>query len=476
MPTPVIYDQYGRPARLPTEPLPDPRASFGRFRTARRRIENIKPPNVAAILRQAERGDPRAQAQLFDQMIDGDGRLPGNFGTRTKAVAKLDWQLHPASDDAADKRVCEWLRPQLKALRLHNSFQRLARAVGYGYGAEQIHWELRGGEVGVREITHWPTHHLLPDESGEIRRFVTAAGGYEGEDMQPAQFVVHTPGELNADPCVAGLLRPAAWFWFFKKFTLTAWLIFNEKYGQPFRVGKYPPGMSEEEQSAAFMNLVEMGAEAVAMLPDGMDVEFHQVAASMQGEAHSALAARCDDEITILLLGQTLTTSMAGGGGSYAAAKVHNEVRQDLLEWDAIQLQETIERDLVTPWVRFQFGQDVEIPQFELEVEDPVDLEARSRVYQVVVGELGLPVAASDMYAEFAIPAPADDAELLVVPRQGSTPPPAATTTFSAPHGNAGSACQICHGVRAPAAGGAAPPGKPLRSGTPTRPADLLVS
>lgn len=451
MPETTILDQFGRPARLETEPLPDP-AKWGRgFRSPRRFLPDIKPPNVASILRQAERGDPRAQAQLFDQMLDGDGRLPGNFGTRTKSVAKLAWELRPATDSPADKKVCEWLRPQLDALRLHNPLQRLARAVGYGYGAEQIEWELRGGEVGVRRLTHWPTRYLMPDDEGQIRRYTTARE-VQPLDMPPARFIVHEPGELNPDSCVAGLLRPASWFWFFKKFTLKAWLMFNERYGQPFRVGKYPAGMSEEEQDSAFMSLVRMGAEAVAMMPDGMEVEFHQVATAMQGEAHQMLAGRCDDEITILVLGQTLTTSMGKNGGSYGAAKVHNEVREDLIEWDARQLEETIERDLITPWVRFQFGNNVEIPQFKLPIEDEEDQEQRSRVITAAV-DMGLPVARSDAYEQLGIPEPEEGAELLSPPTAAPMPAPSAAFTR-----------------------GVDPPGKPLWPGTRIRPDDLLIS
>jgi len=444
-----ILDQYGNPARLNTDRIGQP-DQWGEFRVPRRTRENLTPPNVSAILRRAQRGDPRSQAELFEQMLDSDGRLPGNFGTRTKAVAKLDWELTAASDDEADQKVVEWLRPRLQALRLHNVLQRLARAVGYGYGAEQIMWELRGSDLEVIEIKHWPTRYLMPDAEGTINHYTTA-DSLMPTPMPAAKFIVHTPGELNSDPSTAGLLRPAAWFWFFKRFALKAWLMFTERYGQPFRVGKYPPGMSTQEKDDAFMALVRMGAEAVAMMPDSVEVEFHQVAAAMHGEAYSVLADRCDAEISILLLGQTLSTSVGKNGGALATAKVHEEVRQDIVDWDAKQLAETIERDLITPWVRFQFGGAVQIPQFELEVDNPVDLEKRSKVLDTAA-RFGLPIATRTIYEELQIPAPADDDELLEVPAASSAPPD-----------------------RAPPQPENRRLGKHDRSGTGTRPDDWLI-
>ena len=62
---------------------------------------------------------------------------------------------------------------------------------------------------------------------------------------------------------------------------------------------------------------------------------------------------------------QTLTTEHSSG--TYAAAKVHDAVRRDIIEADAKALAETITARIITPLVRFNFGADVQLPRFIFE-------------------------------------------------------------------------------------------------------------
>ena len=54
-----------------------------------------------------------------------------------------------------------------------------------------------------------------------------------------------------------------------------------------------------------------------------------------------------------VVLGQTMTDE---NGGSLAQAMVHNQIRIDILQDDARQLANTINRDLIAPFVALNFG------------------------------------------------------------------------------------------------------------------------
>lgn len=394
---------------------------YGKWRVPMIGDATITPELIGSALKEARSGHPHRQAALFAEAIGKSGRLAGNLGIRCKAVASREWTLTAASSDAADKRVVEWLEPQLRRVDLASALRRLTEAVAYGYAAEQIHWHQQSSDALVTRLTHWPTRFLRPDEYGDMT-IRTSIGSPTGVPMEPAQFIVHQPGELSPDPVTSGLMRSAIWLWFFKNYCLKAWVMYVEKYGQPFRVGKYGPGASKEDKDTAFQALVRMGSEAVAMLPDSMQLELLQVVgqgASGGSGVFDALANRCDAEITILILGQTLTTSVGKEGGALATASVHQGIRQDLLEWDGRMLSRTITEQLVAPWVRFQFGEGVEIPNWELQTSEAADLKTEVQILKGLVVECGLPVSQAFVYERYGIDVPEDGEELLVPPSSG---------------------------------------------------------
>ncbi len=72
-------------------------------------------------------------------------------------------------------------------------------------------------------------------------------------------------------------------------------------------------------------------------------------------------------------LGQTLTTEQ-GAVGSQALGSVHNLIRLDILESDALWLAEVIQECLIEPMVRLNFGPTAAVPQFRFVTRDGVDL------------------------------------------------------------------------------------------------------
>jgi len=108
--------------------------------------------------------------------------------------------------------------------------------------------------------------------------------------------------------------------------------------------------------------VANLGQEAVFDLPQNpppmlsWDVELME-AKDTAHEGFRLLIEQCNQEITLALLAQTLTTSMpAEGGSSYAAARVHAGVLQGLLEADARALAFTIYRQLARPFAMMNFG------------------------------------------------------------------------------------------------------------------------
>jgi phage gp29-like protein len=60
----------------------------------------------------------------------------------------------------------------------------------------------------------------------------------------------------------------------FKNYDLKDWVSFAEVFGLPLRLGKYQPGASDEDKTALMQALIQIGADAAGIIPDGTSIEF----------------------------------------------------------------------------------------------------------------------------------------------------------------------------------------------------------
>lgn len=99
----------------------------------------------------------------------------------------------------------------------------------------------------------------------------------------------------------------------------------------------------------------------------------------------------------------------------------------DIKKSDARQLGTTVNRDLVAPFVAFNWGPDIKPPRTTFQVEDPEDIKALSVTLSKVV-PLGFRVAQSDVSKRMGFRVPdADEAVLQISPAAPLAPVPSGT-------------------------------------------------
>src|SRR5262249_8742397 len=96
------------------------------------------------------------------------------------------------------------------------------------------------------------------------------------------------------------------------------------------------------------------------------------------------------------------------GGGSRAAAQVHEMVRRDILGADAQRLEATLTRDLVKPLIDLNAGPQRRYPQLQLALPDDQDVKGFADIVaeradrglrigqRAVLDKLGLETAGPD--------------------------------------------------------------------------------
>jgi phage gp29-like protein len=91
---------------------------------------------------------------------------------------------------------------------------------------------------------------------------------------------------------------------------------------------------------------------------------------------------------------------------------VHNEVRIDIRNADAWQFENTINRDLIQPYVDLNYGPQKRYPYYAIDISEPEDLKLLAEALIPFI-ELGLPVMQRTILEKFGLPEPDGTSELL---------------------------------------------------------------
>jgi phage gp29-like protein len=152
--------------------------------------------------------------------------------------------------------------------------------------------------------------------------------------------------------------------------------------------------------------LEEMGTDVAGAFPKGVDVAFMQAAGT--GETYPKLLDYADSKLAILWLGQTLTTDI-GAVGSFAAAKVHDNVRGSILASDLQAEAYCVREQILRPMVELKYpGKDAPIPCFHRKTSVRRDIELERLVLDQLAfaSKEKLTVNSDWLYESLNIPRP----------------------------------------------------------------------
>jgi phage gp29-like protein len=120
------------------------------------------------------------------------------------------------------------------------------------------------------------------------------------------------------------------------------------------------------------LNMLErMVQDAIAVIPDDSSVDFLESGTrSASADIYEKLLTFSNMEISKAILGQTLTTEMQSVG-SYAAAQVHLEVREEIVDADKRLVENTL--NTLIRWIYEINFSDSGFPMFSMYEEEDVD-------------------------------------------------------------------------------------------------------
>lgn len=380
----------------------------------------LTPSRALSFLQQADAGSPRAQFELFSEMLQKWPRLAAIENTRRLALTGLEWEIVPAqfasrgTQDAQDnaERAAEFCRETIGSLdRFRDVLDHLASAIGFGISIAELVWE----DSRLIDIVPVPHSRIISDVNEPWRlRVLTDDQPSTGValDEQPFKWIINRPSPQTGRQFEGGLLRASVLLYVAQNLSFKDWLIYSQIAGMPVRVAQFEPGTPESDKQGLLQMLERMGTDAVAVFSKNIELNFVESTRSASSTPYEALQSYCNTEITILWLGQHLTTDISGQG-SRAAAEIHDRVREDLLVDDIADEGQAIRRDLLTPLVHARFGDGVPTPQFRRSLVESTDIKVLADTLAVAVNELGIAAPQRWAHRALGIPQPTDGEPVL---------------------------------------------------------------
>lgn len=400
---------------------------------------------AAAALLAAESAGGRHQRtiyELFSEMEEKDGHFYAVIQTRLNGLLGLPRTVLPASDAPADHERAEFVDKAIESMPRPEGFLRaLLDGLAKGFACIEVLWgyDAAGRIVPKDWIVH-PQEYFLFDARGNLRLLAPPFRGGEptggdagterlttpspepGRSIFPTvrtlapparKFVVLQVGADARHPYGRGLAQRAYWFYWLKKNSLKYWSIYNERYGAPTAVATCEAGTPEDERRRLLEVLDALQTDAGVVVPESVRLELLHASTAGSGATYRDMVDWCNEEMSKIVLGQTLTTSEGRRSGSLALGSVHESIRQDYLEADARLLGEVLNGTLVRWLVELNSAGAPPLPRWQVDPSPPDDLEKLVRVDRELL-HMGVPLPVSYFHERYGRPAPAGEEPYLI--------------------------------------------------------------
>jgi phage gp29-like protein len=383
---------------------------------------------AAAVILQTEAANGRSQAsvyELFAEMEQKDGHLFSVLQTRIQGLLGLGRRVVAGGRTERDQRAAELVGELWAAVPRPGALLRaLLDAVPKGFAAVELVWDYDAqGRMTVADWVAHPQEYFGFGSDGELlllcppfrsesadantavlppgRAVATAAA------LRPAperKFLLCRFGADARNRYGRGLCLHAYWYYWFKKNTVRFWAVYNERFGSPLAVAKTAAGTPDDERERLLETLRALQADTGVVVPETVTLSLLE-SARPGAAPFREFADWCNDEMSKIVLGATLTSGEGRRSGSMALGTVHETVRRDLLQADARLLEETV--GTLFRWMADLNMPGAAAPRLAIDTSTPANLREQAEVDRILV-TLGVPLSLPELHERYGRRVPAE--------------------------------------------------------------------
>jgi phage gp29-like protein len=248
----------------------------------------------------------------------------------------------------------------------------------------------------------WVDYDLIPRKHADpVRRLIlrhqTDITGTSWDEY-PDLLFIGSPSDL-------GLLAKAVPWVIYKRNTTGDWSQFSEVFGMPIQEYTYETD-DEDSRQRAIDDAYNAGSLAVFV--HGKDTTLNLVEAGNKtgsADVYERFCERCNNEISKLILGNTLTTE-SSENGTQALGTVHKKVEDRVAQADRRYILNVLNYDMTDIFQRMginTFGGEFCFPE-----QKDIDPSTKMNILTQLRSNFQLPVSDDYLYEEFGVEKPAD--------------------------------------------------------------------
>ena len=311
-------------------------------------VRHISADRLMGIIEEAQNGDTRELFALYRDVISNDNQVRSEFMKRKIAVLGDPVSVIPFKkgepDDVAAAELCGDV---VDNSTFADAQSWLMNATLFPVAVvEKVFAPRPGGGFALKALV--PVHYQLLDYSqGALRIYDVDDTGTPlptSHEVTPERYIVHRCDLMPAPDNWGGAMRSILFWWLLRTMSRQWWADLLERFGVPFLKGKYSDEKGRSTLERAFRLAVRLGAIVVSK---NTEVEVVQAASGDASNSHERFITLCNQEISKLIVGQTLSSSASPtgelGGGT---ANLQGEVRDDIRKADAKLLAATLRGQL----------------------------------------------------------------------------------------------------------------------------------
>ena len=341
--------------------------------------------DYTSAVKSAENVDYPRRYKLFDLYSDilMDTHLTSVIEKRKNAVlcSKIEFRKNGKPDDKVNEQIASpWFRKLVADI---------LDAPIWGFTLCQFH-----------KIGEWVNYDLIPRKHADpVRRIIlrhqTDITGIPWDEY-PDLLFVGSEDEL-------GLLAKAAPWVIYKRNTTADWAQFSEVFGMPIQEYIYDTN-DDDARQRAINDAANAGSLAVFVHSKETELQLRE-AGNKTGSAdvYERLCERCNNEISKLILGNTLTTE-SSENGTQALGTVHKKVEDQIAESDRRYVLDVLNYDMTEIFAAM--GIDTTGGEFCFPDPKKVDANTKMSILSQLHNTFNLPIDDDYLYDEFGIDKP----------------------------------------------------------------------
>ena len=323
---------------------------------------------------------------IYNSIITTDGHLSGIIQKRLSAVARERFEFK------RDGKPVDEVNAQIRSPWFRSFIKEAINSKLWGFTLCQFRRDEKG----------WITFDLIDRKHFDpVKR----------EVLQYETDVTGAPLDLFSnclvicdDPRGLGVLATCAPYALYKRGNLGDWAQFCQIFGMPIREYTYTAG-DEEARKRLLADARKQGVNAVYIHPEGSGMTLHEAQGkSGTNDLYERFTANCNDEMSIAILGNTLTTK-SSENGTQALGTVQAKEQMKITEDDVQFILDLLNYDMADIFAAL--GVDTSNGEFVRVEQKYQDKQVQINVVSKLK-EMGLPMSDDYLYKTFDVEKPDD--------------------------------------------------------------------